>query len=423
MHFQRIGKGLTMKRSFWWFNVAMIGAALLLPNMAPAHGGEDHGGESLGAGSGMIVGAPIYVPVETQILMGIKTDLVRKESVPKILKALGRTRIRPELAAVVTSPVEGRLMGTDDYTPPQLGERVAKGQIVALVDQTISAPETINMTIERTKIDSELRQAKTELDLAEKENERIMKLTNVVPEKEAWRAGSALTSAREKLEGLKKQGKVYETSVDQSRSQSQNPKRVVMRAPLDGVIAETHVTLGEYVRPEKELYRIVDLSEVLVEAEVFEDAIALVSRATSARIIVEAYPDVSFTGKLVSLGTTIDPQTRTLRVLFAVPNPDRKLVAEMFADVFIETGESHDGLTLPKTALVDQDGQSVVYAKVAGEQFVARPVIVAERFLDRVRLAPDSETVFQEGDRIVVQGMYQIRMSAARPGLSTPKIN
>ena len=412
-----------MKRVIVWFYLMMIGAALMSPGMALSHGGEDHGGESLAGGSAMVAGAPIVVPVETQILMGIRTDLVRKETLPKILKALGRTRIRPELEAVVTSPVEGRLVGAEEYEPPQLGERVEKGQIVALVDQTISAPETINLTIERTKIENELRQAKTELDLAEKEYERVMKLANVVPEKEAWRAESALKSAREKLDGLKRQSKVFATSAEGSRSRSENPKRVVMRAPLAGVVAETHVTLGEYVRQEKQLYHIVDLSEALVEAEIFENAIARVARATGARIIVEAYPEESFTGKLISMGTTIDPQTRTLKVLFSVPNPDLKLVAEMFADVFIETGESLEGLTLPKAALVDQDGQSVVYVKVAGEQFVARPVVVAERFMDRVRLAADSATAFKEGDRIVVQGMYQIRMSAARPATSAQKTN
>jgi cobalt-zinc-cadmium efflux system membrane fusion protein len=406
---------------FFRFDVLVIGIALLLPIMAFAHGGEDHGGESLADSSGAIAGSPIFVPVETQILMGIRTDLVRRETWPQRLRALGRTRIRPELAAVVASPVEGRLVDTDEYTPPQLGERVVKGQIVALVDQTISAPETISLTIEKTKIDTELQQARTELDLAEKEYQRVSKLRNVVPDKEVWRAESALRSAREKLAGLIRQGKVYETTADQSRSRPENPKRVIMRAPLDGVIAETHVTLGEYVRPEKELYRIIDLSVVLVEAEVFENAISSVSRATSANIIVEAYPDESFTGKLVSIGTTIDPQTRTLRVLFLVPNPERKLVAEMFADVFIETGESREGLTLPKAALVNQDGQSVIYVKISGEQFVARPVVVAERFEDRVRLAPDSEALFQEGDRIVVQGMYQIRMSAAKPAISAPK--
>jgi cobalt-zinc-cadmium efflux system membrane fusion protein len=391
------------------------GVASLLPSMALSHGGEDHGGASQTESTGPMIGSPIVVPVETQILMGIKTDLVNREALPKRLKALGRTRIRPELEAVVSSPVEGRIVGTDDYAPPKLGERVKKGQIIALIDQTISAPDAIGLTIERTRTETELRQAETDLALAQREYERVTKLTNVLPDKEIWRAESALVSAREKLAGLKNQGKVYATSVDQSRYQSKNPKRVAMIAPLDGIIAETHATLGEYIRPEKELYHIIDLSEVLVEAQVFENAISLVSHATSAKVIVEAYPDETFTGQLVSIGTAIDPQTRTLKVLFSVANPDHKLVSEMFADVFIETGESSEGLTLPKIAIVNEDGQSVVYVKVSGEEFVTRPVVSMGRFEDRVQLTPESAASFREGDRVVVQGMYQIRTSAAKP--------
>jgi hypothetical protein len=56
-----------------------------------------------------------------------------------------------------------------------------------------------------------------------------------------------------------------------------------------------------------------------------------------------------------------------------------------------------------------------VYVKVSGEEFITRPVVSAERFEDRVKLAPESAPFFQEGDRVVVQGMYQIRTSAAKP--------
>ena len=115
-----------MKRYVLWVNLFLMSAVLFLPAIIFAHGGEDHGGESLAGSSGPILGAPILVPVETQILMGVKTDLVRKETLPKRIKALGRTRIRPELEAVVTSPVEGRLVGTEDYAPPQLGDQVRK---------------------------------------------------------------------------------------------------------------------------------------------------------------------------------------------------------------------------------------------------------------------------------------------------------
>jgi|GEM_PF-919220 len=408
-----------MKRYSLCVILLLTVAVLYLPVNAAAHGGEDHGGESLAGNTGSTLGAPIFVSVETQIRMGIKTALVQKKKLPKRVKALGRTLIRPELEAVVTSPVEGRLVGTADYAPPKLGTNVRKGQIVAIVDQTISGPDAINMSIEQTRVHSELRQAQTDLAMAKKEYERVSKLKDVVPDKDIWRAETALNIAREKLNGLKKQGDVYETSANQSGYKSKNPKRVIMKAPLDGVIAETHVTLGEFVRLEKELYHIVNLSEVLVEADVFENSISRVSQATYAKVIVEAYPNEIFTGKLVSTGTTIDPQTRTLKVLFLVPNPELKLVAQMFADVFIETGESFEGMTIPKTALVNQDGQWVIYVKTSGEQFVARPVVVAERYMDSVLLSPDSALSIKEGDRVVVQGMYQIRMSASKP--ETPK--
>ncbi|MBA4367792.1 MAG: hypothetical protein C0403_09160 [Desulfobacterium sp.] len=404
-----------MKRYILCTILLVMSGVLYLPVDAVAHGGEDHGGESLAGNTGSILGAPIFVSVETQIRMGIKTALVQKKKLPKQVKALGRTRIRPELEAVISSPVEGRLVSAADYVQPKLGENVRKGQIIAVVDQTISGPDAINLSIEQTRIQSELSQAQTDLAMANKEYERVLKLKDVVPDKEIWRAETALTIARERHDGLKKQGSVYETSVDQPRYQSTNPKRVIIKAPLDGIIAETHVTLGEYVRLDKELYHIINLSEVLVEADVFENSISLVSHATYAKVIVEAYPNDIFTGKLVSIGTTIDPQTRTLKVLFLVPNTGLKLVAQMFADVFIETGESFEGLTIPKTALVNQDDQSVIYVKTSGEQFVARPVIVAERYMDSVLLSPDSSLSIKEGERVVIQGMYQIRMSASMP--------
>jgi cobalt-zinc-cadmium efflux system membrane fusion protein len=387
---------------------------LAAPAFLYAHGGADESGESLAATTGPVSGAPIVMPVETQILAGVQTAVIKKEKLPETLRVLGRTRLRPEFEAVMASPVEGRLVGTEEYTQPALGQKVTKGQIIAVVDQSISAPEAIALSSEGARVRSEILQAKAALDLAQKESDRVAKLKDVVPGKEIAQAESALTVAREKYEGLMKQGTIYERAADKPGPEPGNPKRVLMRAPIDGVITQTHVTLGEYVRPEKELYHVVNLSEVLVEAEVFENDIAHVKRATEARIIVEAYPNETFTGRLVSLGTSVDPQTRNLHVLFVVPNPDGKLVAQMFADVLIETGDMTDGLTVPKSAVVNQEGQSMVYVKTSGETFVARPVNIVQRFEDRAMIAADAASPLKEGDRVVTQGTYQVRMSATK---------
>jgi cobalt-zinc-cadmium efflux system membrane fusion protein len=396
-----------------YFSVIAAGVALLFPMLAWAHGGEDHGGESL-ATTGSTTGGPLIVSVETQILVGIKTAPVIRETLPKTLKVLGRTLLRPESEAVITSPVEGRLIAGEDYTPPSLGQRVSKGQPLAMVEQTISAPEKITMGSERASVQSDFRQAKADLDYAEKEYERVDKLKGIVPDKEILKANNALAVARAKYEGLTKQVSVYESAATSSSSQTANPKLVLLRSPIDGVIAQTHVTLGENVGPEKQLYHVVDLSELLLEAEVFENDIATVSHATGARVIVEAYPADSFQAQFMYIGTSVDPLTRTLHILFSVPNPDGKLVAEMFADVIIETGEAVEGITVPKSAIVVLEGQAVVYVKISGEQFVSWPVTILQKLGDRVMLAEEETSPVKEGSRVVVQGMYQVRMSAAK---------
>jgi cobalt-zinc-cadmium efflux system membrane fusion protein len=385
----------------------------VFPTVAWAHGGEDHGGESLAATSSTL-GGQIVVPVETQILVGIKTAPVIRETLPKTLKALGRTLLHPESEAVITSPVEGRLVTTGDYTPPTLGQRVIKGQPLAMVEQTISAPETIAIGSERALIQSELRQANADLDFAEKEYERVGKLKGIVPDKEILKASNALAVARAKREGLTKQASVYDSSSAATMPQATNPRLVLLHSPIDGVIAQTHVTLGEYVRPEKQLYHVVDLTEVLLEAEIFENDIAAIAHASGAKVIVEAYPGETFDARFISIGTSVDPLTRTLHVLFSVPNPDGKLVAEMFADVSIETGEKTEGITVPKSAIVMQEGQPVVYLKTSGEQFVSSPVTVIRKVGDRVMLAEAESSLVKEGGRVVVQGTYQVRMSAVR---------
>ena len=190
-------------------------------------------------------------------------------------------------------------------------------------------------------------------------------------------------------------------------------KRRVIRAPLDGMISRTHVTLGENVSRDKPLFHIVDTAELLVEASVFENDVAVILNAKRAYFTVEAFPGESFPAHIVSRGVAVDDRTRSLPVLFAVSNREGRLFGGMFGRLYIETGSEVSGITAPKSAVVDQDGQPMVYVKTGGEQFTARPVRILERLSDRLVLAADGSLT--EGDRVVVQGTYQVRMSKPLP--------
>jgi RND family efflux transporter MFP subunit len=357
----------------------------------------------------------LHVPIETQLLAKIETIRAAKETVPKTLRVLGRTMIRPEREAVVTAPQEGRLISTEEYSVPGLGDPVTKGQIIAIVEESIPAADLVVIATERARAASDLRQSEADLSLAQREYDRVMGLAGVVTDKDITAARNALEVAKAKRDGFTEQVALLDAA---STNGILAQKRRVIRAPIDGAIAQTHVTIGENVGREKPLFHIVDISSLLVEADVFENDVASILSAKDASLTVEAFPGVAFPARLVSLGTAVDERTRALHMLFSVPNTERRLFAGMFGRVYIETGEETTGITVPKSAVLDVDGQQVVYVKTGGEQFTARPVRVTERLSDRLVLAESDDSV-KEGDRVVVQGTYQIRMSKPVPSTAT----
>jgi len=390
---------------------ALIASALMaIASLVQAHEGEDHSGASLATSATASPTAPLYVSIETQFLARIETSRVRLETVPRTLRVLGRTLIRSEREAIVTAPQEGRLIATSDYKIPALGELVKRDQIIAIVEESIAAPDLVTIATERARAASELRQAEASLTLAQREYDRLTKLAGVVTDKDITAARNTLEVAKAKRDGFVEQVALLDAA---STTGILAQKRRMIRAPLDGMIARTHVTLGENVTRDKPLFQIVDTSELLVEASVFENDVAAILAAQRAFFTVEAFPGESFPARLISRGATVDERTRALPVLFAVPNAAGRLFGGMFGRVYIETGSEVSGIAVPKSAVVDLDGQPMVYVKTGGERFTPRPVRILERLSDRFLLA--DEGVLKPGDRIVVQGIYQVRMSKPLP--------
>ncbi|MDG4551906.1 MAG: efflux RND transporter periplasmic adaptor subunit [Candidatus Contendobacter sp.] len=379
--------------------------AVVAPS-APAHEGEDHSGAGLTTAAIASPTAPLHVPIETQLLARIETTRARLETVPRILRVLGRTLVRSEREAIVTAPQEGRLIAAGDYKIPALGERVKRDQVIAIVEESIAAPDLVTIATERARAASDLRQAEASLALAQREYDRLTKLAGVATDKDITAARNALEVARARRDGFVEQVALLDSA---STTGILAQKRRIIRAPLDGMISRTHVTIGENVSRDKPLFQIVDTSELLVEASVFETDVAAILAAQRAFFTVEAFPGESFPARLVSRGAVVDERTRALPVLFAVPNATGRLFGGMFGRVYIETGAAVSGIAVPKSALVDLDGQPVVYVKTGGERFAARPVRILERLSDRLLLA--DEGTLKPGDRVVVQGTYQVRMS------------
>ena len=123
---------------------------------------------------------------------------------------------------------------------------------------------------------------------------------------------------------------------------------------------------------------------------------------------VEGGSQVYQADRLVSVGTVVDPQSRTLPVRLAVPNPTGALKVGMLANGHLLVGEPVAGVAVPADAVQDEDGLAVVYVKVGGEAFQRRVV----------ELGPSDGTWtlvasgVTDGEQVVTTGAYQVRLAS-----------
>jgi len=154
----------------------------------------------------------------------------------------------------------------------------------------------------------------------------------------------------------------------ESRQIGNPPPVVTIEATVGGVINDRDATVGESVEPNKELFHIIDLSEVIVEAEVYEEDVGQVKLNQATRIRVLGYPDDVFEGKITFVGLELDPEKRTLPVWISVKNPDWKLRPDMFAKIAVILAHNEGVLAVPKEAILEAQGEKFVLAQT-GDTF------------------------------------------------------
>lgn len=187
----------------------------------------------------------------------------------------------------------------------------------------------------------------------------------------------------------------------QSRQIGNPPPVGIVDAPLSGVINDRSVTLGEAVDLNKELFHIIDLSEVIVAAEVYEEDVGRVKLGQHARVRALGYPTDSFEGQTTFVGLELDPEKRTLPIWVKVKNPEGKLRPEMFAKVAIVLARNESVLAVAKEALLEAGGEKFVFVQT-GDTFNRVDVQTGaedDRFVEiREGLVPD-DAVVTDGKR------------------------
>ena len=151
-------------------------------------------------------------------------------------------------------------------------------------------------------------------------------------------------------------------------------------APIDGIVMDKAVLAGQRFAAGETLYRIADLSNVWVLADVFEQDLASVRIGEPATVQLTAYPGRSFAGAVSFVYPTLNPTTRTAKLRIELANPDLLLKPDMYATVVINVGAAgKQVLTVPESALLDDGTRHIVLVERGSGRYQPRVVTPGRR--------------------------------------------
>jgi Cu(I)/Ag(I) efflux system membrane fusion protein len=208
---------------------------------------------------------------------------------------------------------------------------------------------------------------------------------------------------------LEKLGMSAEQIAEIERTRRSNPRLRVL-APQDGVVTELRVREGQYVQPMTDAVLISDLSEVWVQAEVFERQTSWVRVGAPAEAYLPGRPGEVLDGSVDFIYPTVDMKTRNLKVRLRFPNLQGHLKPGMYADVVIYGGKKGGVLTVPREAVIRESQKARVILALGDGRFQPRDVRTGIETSDRVEILEG----LAEGDVVVVSAQFLIDSEASR---------
>ena len=188
--------------------------------------------------------------------------------------------------------------------------------------------------------------------------------------------GKSLEGAMQRLRNLG----VPEARIREIRDSGSNPRTIDWLAPAGGTVMVKRIINGQKIVAGDELYRIVDLTNLWVIADVAEGDLTDIKIGDRATVTFRAYRSQPVEGTVTFIYPEVKTETRTVRVRIEVANPDERLKPDMYADVvFHADGDRAAVTTVPVSAIIDNGAQQIVLVAKGEGRFEPRPVKLGRR--------------------------------------------
>ncbi|MFP5307279.1 MAG: efflux RND transporter periplasmic adaptor subunit [Gammaproteobacteria bacterium] len=298
-----------------------------------------------------------------------------------------------EIAVAVTGPIEAAYRGTATLEAEEEatvnaksggvierilveeGERVRAGQVLA--------------QLETERLRLELARAKATLDKLEQDYKRNASVyqRNLISRELYERSKFELDGAR--------------AAYDLARLTLEEAE---IRAPFDGVVSARHIKVGNTIQLGSPAFRITRMDSLQAQIFVPERDIHKLAPGQPAGLVVDAWPDKVFTGRILRVNPVVDAGTGTVKVTVAMAPEQPELKPGMFGRVEILYDRHDQALLIPKDAVLTEDAQHSVFV-VSDGRARRRPITVGYSDASHYEVLDG----ISAGEQLVVTGQASLR--------------
>ncbi|HUO81424.1 MAG TPA: efflux RND transporter periplasmic adaptor subunit [Gammaproteobacteria bacterium] len=311
-------------------------------------------------------GGGITIDSRRRQLIGVETDEATHRDLVKTIRAVGRVTYDERHISKITVRFNAWI---GDLKADYVGAPIERGQILF----TVYSPELL--AAQQEYLDTRKRLARRGPDdsLLEAARRRLM----------LWDISEA------QIEALERRGEAIEY--------------LPIFSPVAGTLVEKNVEAGGAVKSGETLLRIADLSQVWVDAEVYEADLELVQTGMAATVRLTYLPGKPYDGTVEYVYPYLEGDSRTGRVRLTLDNPDGLLKPDMYAEVVLKADLGHR-LAIPEEAVLVAGDSRVVFVDHGDGRLEPRRVETGRKAQGFVEIVEGLEL----GDQVVTSGNFLI---------------
>ena len=233
-------------------------------------------------------------------------------------------------------------------------------------------------------------------------------------------AGNSIGAAAARLKAL---GLTAEQVIRLPQTFSETNLFFEILSPMTGTVVLKEVYEGQTVKEGDRLFELADFSTMWLKFDAYERDLSWLSVGQPVEVRSDALSGRMFAGKIAFIDPNFDEKTRATKVRVEIPNPlvgtngvrRREISHRLFAEAHV-SATTPDALTLPRRAVLNPGGQTLVYVEQAAGSYERRALTLG-------RIGDDFVEVLEglaAGERVVATGNLLIDAQAQLDGSAGP---